>query len=60
MRNARDEEINAGRHYQSKSIKHGAIEKDQGFINNPKEDRLRIFVESSQVRLIPGPNEPYS
>ena len=33
--------------------------KAKGFTDNPKEDRLGLFVEPSQVRLVPGPNDLY-
>ena len=29
------------------------------FTENSKEDRLGLLVEPSQVRLVPGPNDPY-
>ena len=59
MRNARGEEKYAGRPYQSRSVRRGAVGEGQGFTDNPKEDRLGLFVEPSQVRLVPGPNDPY-
>jgi hypothetical protein len=59
MRNARGGETNAGWRYQSRSVRRPAVWEGQGFTDNLEEDGLGLFVDPSQVRLVPRANDPY-